>query len=124
MAALLLLAGIQAAGRQAGKAAVGGRGSGRRMMMVRKEGKVRGGRAGHAALLLSPMLLLMMIVVLVVVVRAGPRRMGSAGATSGSGGRGGVHGAFPFPAVRVQLLLLVRQNLINNRQKRVKERVS
>jgi hypothetical protein len=109
----LLLAGIKAATRcQGGQAAVGGRsrGGGRRMVMVvGKEGKMRGGSGGHAVLLL-----------MAVVVGAGPGREGAAvAAVAGAGGGGRVHGALALPAVRVQLLLLVRQNLIHVTTKNV-----
>jgi hypothetical protein len=106
-AAPLLLARIKATARcQGGQTAVGGRGRccGRRMMvMVGKEGKMRGGSGGHTVLLL-----------MAVVVGAGPGREGAAvaAAVAGGGGGGRVHGALALPAVRVQLLLLVRQNLI------------
>jgi hypothetical protein len=75
------------------------------MVVVRKEGKMRGGSGWHAVLLL-----------MAVVVGAGPGREGAAVAAvavAGGGGGGRVHGALALPAVRVQLLLLVRQNLVH-----------
>ena len=72
--------------------------------MVGEEGKVRGGRTRHAALLGG---------VVLVVGGAGTGGLGTAPTAAGpiAAADRGVYRPLPFPAVGMQLLLLVSQHL-------------